>query len=539
MRCTFVAMGWENISVQCLSAILKANGHEVTLAYDQSLFDDKNYLCIPKIAKIFDMKKRVLHQVIESKPDLVAFSVMTTTYRWALDMAREIKKYLDVPIIFGGIHPSSVPEKVIREEPVDIVCVGEGEYALLELCNSIEQGEIDFAIKGMWFKTPGGKIIRNPMRPQIVNLDELPMVDKELFARHVPIKNYYLSVIARGCPFNCSYCSLSFEAKEWEKIGGKRFRERSVDSVIAELKRHKELYSYKWIDFRHSVMSASTHWIVDFCNKYKKDINVPFRIFWHPGLITEEAAFALKNANCHVVQLGLESYDEDIRNRILNRKVTTEQFHKAVNILEKYKLRYSLDYILGLPGQTEEELINFAEFLANLKYCYRVSSFMLQYLPQTDIIRYGLEHNQINETEIDRLEEGYHDTYMVDGSVSLNKEILRIMNSFRILYRLMSLSPPFLKKSLVRYRIYKAFRFLPPRLAILILDTLMGFRDMDGRTYAWNYLWWISKRFDASNPACMFRKLPEKKPIVLPKNRRFYPAKSSIPEGLPSKMQIG
>lgn len=529
MRCTFVAIGWENVSLQCLSAVLKANGHDVALAYDQSLFDDKNYLCIPTIAKIFDMKQRVVHQIIDSNPDLVAFSVMTTTYRWALDIAGEVKKYLDVPIIFGGIHPSSVPERVIQEDPVDIICVGEGEYALLELCNSIERGEIDFTIKNLWFKTPDRRIIRNPKRPQIANLDELPMVDKELFAKHVPIKNYYLSVIARGCPFTCSYCSLSFEAKEWEEIGGKRFRERSVDSVIAELKQHKELYKYKWIDFRHSVMSASTHWIVDFCNKYKKEIDVPFRIFWHPMLITEEAVYALKCAGCDVVQLGLESFDEHIRNHVLNRRMTDEQFHKAVELLEKYKLRYSLDYILGLPEQTEAELIHFAEFLSNLKSCYRVSSFMLQYLPQTEIIQHGLEHNLINENEVERLEEGFHDTYMVNGSVSLSKEKLRVMNSFRILYRLMFLLPPLLRKPLVKFKIYNAFRFFPSRLTILMLDIFMGFRDMDGRTYALNYLWWISKRFDRSSPSSTFRRLPKLEQIEAPKNRRFYPRAISIP----------
>ena len=501
MRCTFVAMGWENISLQALSAVLKANGHECALAYDQALFDDKNYLCIPLLARIFDMRERVVEEVVASKPDLVAFSVLATTYRWALDMAGRIKERIDVPIVFGGIHPSSIPERCIREDAVDIVCIGEGEEALLELCSSIERGEIDHAIKNLWFKTPGGEIIRNPRRPQIQNLDALPFPDKELFAPHVPLQNCYLAVVARGCPFACSYCSLSFEAQEWKKVGGRRFRLRSVDSVIRELKLNKERYNYKWVDFRHSVMADSTEWILEFCRRYKEEINLPFRIFWHPLLVTDEAAAALKEAGCSVVQVGLESYDEGIRSEILNRRMTNEQVERAVEILERHGLRYSLDYILGLPGQTEEELVRFAEFFAGLENCYRVSSFMLQYLPKTDIIRHGLENECLTERDVERLEEGYHDNYMVDGSVALDGERLRMMNSFRVLYRLMGLLPPRGRRLLVKAKAQRLFRYLPPRPIILMLDILMALRDLDGRTYIRNYLWWIGRRFDRSNSA--------------------------------------
>ena len=79
MKCVLVAIGWENIALQALSAMLKKHGHEVHLVYDQALFDDKNYLCIKWLSKIFDQKDLVLQRIIELKPDLVGLSAVTST----------------------------------------------------------------------------------------------------------------------------------------------------------------------------------------------------------------------------------------------------------------------------------------------------------------------------------------------------------------------------------------------------------------------------------------------------------------------------
>lgn len=494
-------MGWENISIEYLSAFLKQHNHKVSLAYEQSLFDDKNYLCIPLFEKLFRQEGNIIKQIIDTKPDLVAFSLMTVTYRWGLEIAKEVKKYLNVPIIFGGIHAISVPEKVIQERCVDIVCVGEGEYPLLDLCNSIEKGTMNYSIEGLWFKKNGGEIIKNPKRKPIENIDELPMPDKDLFAEVVPIKNYYLAVTNRGCPYACTFCSVSYEGKENIKVGGKSFRERSVDKVIEELKTNLGKYHYKWVDFRNSVLSASTDWTLEFCNKYKKEINKPFRIFSHPLLINEKVAIALRDAGCFAVQLGLESYDEHVRKNILNRRETNEQIHRALDILERHNVTYSLDYILGLPGQTEEELLNAAKLFSRLKYCYRISPFMIQYLPKLDLIKYGLDYNHLSSGDIKDIENGFHGNYMADGSIGRDKERLKLFNTYKIFFRLMSFMPLWMRSFFVRTKLFKIFHYLPLRPVLSVMDLSMVFRDYDARAYAQNYVWWFLKRFNKSHKA--------------------------------------
>lgn len=461
MRITFVVMGWENISVEYISAYLKKQGHEVCLAYEQALFDDKNYLCIPFAARILSQGSNIIKQVIDTKPDVIGFSVMAPTFQWAVGCASEIKKYLKVPVIFGGSHAIMCPEIVIAKSCVDIVCTGEGEIPLAQLLTAMEQKKTLEYVDGFWFKDEKGNVIKNKQAPLLADLDAMPFPDKDLFAPYVPIKNYYLASTSRGCPFNCTYCSVSYVTEiEKQQKNYKKVRERSVDSVIQELKINLQKYRFKWVDFRNSVFSPRTDWVLEFCEKYPREINLPFRIFGHPLLVNEKIAPALRDAKCFAVQMGLESYDPFVRNTVLKRYETNEQIHNAVAIFEKYKTTYSLDYILGLPHQKEEELKGAAEFFSRLKHCYRISPFMFSYLPKLEIVRYAVDNGFLDPAEVSRIEEGFHDNYMHKGS-GMQQTRRKTMETYKLLFRLMSFMPPLIRKMLYRSRIYFVFRFLP------------------------------------------------------------------------------
>lgn len=528
MRCVFVAIGWENIALQALSAMLKKHGHEVHLVYDQALFDDKNYLCIKSLAKIFDQKKLVLQRIIELEPDLVGFHVQTVQYREMRKLASELKKYYRTPVIFGGIHPHSAPDQMFLpdDNAVDIICLGEGEAPLLELCNSIDAGKIEYNIKNLWFRLEDGKLIKNEMRPMIKNIDDLPAIDKDLFAPHVPLDYSYLACPSRGCPYECTYCSLSFLAKEAKRLGGMRVRERSVDSLIEEIKTHVSKYNSEWIDFRQPVMSVSKKWTVEFFAAYKKEIGLPFRCFSHPLLINEPAVRAMKEAGCFAIQIGIECWDEEIRNKVLNRTDSNADIVEAINILEDVGQYYALDYILGLPRLpkkmdggsklqlTEEEtqasirreLLGFSKFLAPLKYCYRIAPFMIQYMPGTDLIQHGIDAGELNAKEVQRLEKGLHDNYMAAGSIVINPKRLRLLNGYRVMLRLMSFLPPWAKSLMLGLRLYKIFWLAPFRLFISVMDIMIAMRDWDATTYVKNYWWWFKKRFDKNYHLYMFKK---------------------------------
>jgi anaerobic magnesium-protoporphyrin IX monomethyl ester cyclase len=508
MRITFVMMGWENLSIQYISSYLKKEGHEVSLAYDQSLFDDKNYLSMPFLAQVFDQGNNIIKQTIDTQPDLICFSVMSVTHQWALNTAKEVKKHLDVPICFGGIHAIICPDEIIEKKQVDMVCLGEGEYALADLLTSLEKGAIDTTIKGFYFKLVDGEIIKNEKRGLIADMDEMPFPDKELFAPFIPIKNYYLAVTNRGCPFSCSYCSVSAQdAIEQELENFKKVRERSVDNVLEELRINKKKYNYKWIDFRNPVFSPSKDWILEFCEKYRKQIDLPFRIFSHPLLIREDTSVALKEAGCFAIQMGLESYDPNVRNKYLHRVETNEQINKAIKTMEKVGITYSLDYILNLPGQEEPELREVGKLFASLKHLYRVSPFLLTYLPKLKINEYAIEQGALDSSEEENINQGLQGSYMDIGS-DMSNDRRRLMETYKLFFRLMSFIPRWMKKFFYITKLYHIFYYLPYNFILRFFDLSMVVRDYDANAYAKNYWWWFMKRFNLNHPNSYFNNMP-------------------------------
>lgn len=190
MNVVFVCRGAESLGVEYLSSVLKEHGHQTALAFDPGLFGDKRYLNVSFLKRLLDSRVQLCQKIRSLEPDLVAFTVVTDFYRWACQVARWVKENLNVPVVFGGIHPTSLPHRVLDNNSVDFVIRGEGEYALLELVSSLEKGKVDTNIQNLCFRKNGEAVV-NPLRSLLENLDELPFPDKSLFERDIPIGPTY------------------------------------------------------------------------------------------------------------------------------------------------------------------------------------------------------------------------------------------------------------------------------------------------------------------------------------------------------------
>lgn len=494
MRITFVAMGSENISLEYVSAVLKKHGHQVSLAFDRALFNDKAYFPIPSLAKLFNYKSRLIKEIIDSKPDAIGFSVFADNYQWALEISTEIKKTLNILIIFGGIHPTTVPERVIDQEVVDIICLGEGEYPLLELANCIDKGEINYSIKNLWFKK-NGTIIKNAIRPLIDNLDDLPFPDKSLFEKIIPIRDYYLTVTSKGCIATCGYCSQNF-LQNWEKGKGKFLREKSVDKVIEELKYMKKRYNYKRVDIKNNVLSGSKNWTLEFAVKYKKEIGVPFRIMGHPRTIVPGTVKALKEAGLWHVQIGIESLNPRIRREFLLRYETNEEIMDALKAMDDAGVNYSVDYMVGLPGETEDDLIQALKLFAKCKNLVRASIFWLEYLPGVEITNIARRLGIINEFDIDKIEEGQQENYLSTGSVKKGKQMINLKN-YHLIFRMLPITPEPVINFILDHKLQKLFRYFPQTIILILVDVLVSFvvKDHYAIFAMKSYFWEIRRRF--------------------------------------------
>ncbi|MBU1626113.1 cobalamin-dependent protein, partial [bacterium] len=206
MNVVFVYAAFEQLGLEYISSFLKSKGHKTKLVFDPLLFAD-GYLDIPFLNKLFSYTDYVTDRVKNLNPDIVGISSVTDNYLWGCLTAANIKKKLDVPIVFGGIHSTSVPDRVIQNDFADFVVVGEGEYPLLDIVTRMETGGNLHDIPNVWSKK-NGLVIKNDVRDLIEDLNALPLPDKDLFFdESPPMADEYRIVTCHGaCPNQCTYC---------------------------------------------------------------------------------------------------------------------------------------------------------------------------------------------------------------------------------------------------------------------------------------------------------------------------------------------
>jgi len=322
-----------------LSSVLKEGGHETSLIYLQREPARDNFL----------------ERVAAVAPELMAFSSTTHQYPYVERCARWIKGSVpELCTVVGGIHPTLVPEETLANPAFDVVCVGEGEYPLLDMVTAMQEGRDIATTPNLWLRRRG-RVIKNPLRPLLANLDELPFPDRELFGFDQILANsdgWVDMMVGRGCPYQCSYCCNPALRERFEGLG-KYVRFRSVDNVLAEIRFLARRYDVKTLNFQDDVFTLDREWTVQFSEAYGKEFDVPFWINTRIERINdEEMIAALARAGCLGVRIGIESGNEALRTRILKRRMSNDEIRHAFALLRQYGLSVYTCNMLGIPGET-------------------------------------------------------------------------------------------------------------------------------------------------------------------------------------------
>ncbi|MCK4325645.1 B12-binding domain-containing radical SAM protein [bacterium] len=462
MKIVFIHSEDESLGIEYLSSLLKKHGHETAMIFDPRMGNwasgkDSTW------GRLF--KDELVREVILSRPDLVGFSVSTESYQRALEMARALKSRLEVPIIFGGIHPTSIPEEVLKNDCVDMVCLGEGEGAMLDLANSLDEGKENTDIENIWFKR-NSQIIKNRIRPPIEDLDFLPFPDKELFAQKLPGSlrhTTYLIITSRGCPFACTFCSNNILKKLYR--GYKYLRKRSIENVIEELIWAKRQYAFKRVSFMDDVFVTESAWLNDFIDCYAREIKVPFSCFLHPQFVSKDTIRLLKEGGCFWLKIGIQSASEKTRKKLLKRPETNEQIIKIAAWCHKVRVNFSVDHIFNIPFEgvkEQEEALSFYNRLRPIG----INTFGLMYFPKTEIIESAQEARLLSEKDVEAINQG---KLFVSSNISgfLGKDILhsgRRNYNFAFLFSLLPLLPQRLMNYMIRRKWYR----IPFRIPLLV-----------------------------------------------------------------------
>jgi radical SAM superfamily enzyme YgiQ (UPF0313 family) len=365
---------YEPQGIMHLSSALKAAGHQVELAV--ATHQDP-----VQVAREF-------------RPDVAGYSVITGSQRYYLELNRRLKTA--IPGLFsvvGGPHPTFFPEMVAREG-VDGICRGEGEAALVDLVEALAAGGPPAVLElDNWSFRRNGATITNPVRPYVVDLDALPFPDRALVYERDPIAarskiKHFLT--GRGCPYNCTYC---FNHALSEIYGGKgrRFRQRSVDTVLEEVGWVRDHYPLEFVVFVDDTFVLSREWLSEFAEKYPRRIGLPFFCNTRANLVTEEQVRLLKAAGCHSVSMGIETGSDSLRNDLLKRHMSQAQILEAARLIREGGLHFTTTNMIGLPTSTLEDDFETLELNIRARPSY-AHVFIFQPYPRTELGEFTREH---------------------------------------------------------------------------------------------------------------------------------------------------
>lgn len=312
-----------------------------------------------------DVVEAFARLVAEYRPHLVGLSSIEVTHALGLRLLGAIRD-TGIPTIVGGPYATFAPELCLREDCIDMVCVGEGEAALVELCQAMRSGGDVTGIGNIWLKHEG-KVIRNPVRAPIA-LDTLPDQDWTVYDRRRFWKPMggRISVTGtfemnRGCPYTCTFCINSGFDKLYGHHGG-YYREQDVDRLVDEMARKKEQYNLAYVYLvAESFLTTTRSRVERFGRLYREKVGLPFWVEARPESITVDKVDLLHEIGCEGISVGVESGNAHLRQTMLGRNVSDRTIVKAFELLRETGIRVSANNIIGFPTETREMIFDTIE----------------------------------------------------------------------------------------------------------------------------------------------------------------------------------
>ncbi|MBQ4123157.1 B12-binding domain-containing radical SAM protein [bacterium] len=400
--------------IRYLANYLLKNGFEPTICFVKT--SPTNPSSISK------KEKELLKELIEKNDFLfIGLSILSSyTLSEVIKVNNMIREHYNIPVVWGGVYPSLMPEDCAKY--CDILIKGEGELALLELANTIRNGQDWKNIQNVCYYDENGNYHENKLRPLVENLDEIgyPLIsdkhmyliegnkifneDPQLNSNFPQNWESYELTTTRGCPFGCSYCSSS-KIREIYKGNGKFFRFRSVDNVIKELTEAIEKNpNIKEIRFWDEVFTTNKEWIEEFSKKYKEKIGLRFVTWGHPLLIEKETMEMLVDAGLRRIIVGFQSGSPHVRNEIFKRPESNEQIIEASKILSSFpELEVYYDLIICHILENISELKETFDLCMKLSAPFGLQIHGLSFLPKTDIIQTMINDGLYTEDELNNI----------------------------------------------------------------------------------------------------------------------------------------
>ena len=418
---SYKAMGPFHIGIAALIARLRQGGHQCLFFHLLGDVAEAEYAAFLR----------------ENKPEVVAFSVTTNALPHLAPLATVARQNSNATIICGGVHPTLCPDDVIAIKGIDAVCRGEGEEALLELCHRLQGGKDISDIPSLWVKgVEKGEIYKNPLRPLCQDLDTLPFPDRQVFpyANSFDLKFMKRGVFmaSRGCPYNCSYCCSPTMKQLY---GGKKYiRFRSVDNLLEEVETVVRGFpQIEYNVFHDDLLPMKKDWFHDFTREYARRIGLPFEMNCHPSLMDDDIARMAKAAGCALIRFGIESGNERLRRKVLNRHVSNGRIIAAFQCCDRAGIQTLSYNMVGVPFEARKHVLDTIKLNARVKpVVVHVSTFYPY--PGTKAYEICQREGLLSHRYTDSF---YEDSVLEQKSIS-SQQLRSLRERFQLLVRLYS-----------------------------------------------------------------------------------------------------
>ena len=319
-------------------------------------------------------------------PDVVITSIVEDNYRYATHLLKIVKSVdKNIITVAGGSTPTVVPKIVMENPYIDYVIQGEGEEAIVELCDALQHGEYVGYIQNLWWRDSQGNIWNNFVRP-FIDMNKLPIQNLSFWDNRHFMKPYAGKVyksgyveLSRGCMNKCTYC-INHTLQSCLSEAGKYCRRKSVSKLIEEVKVYKSQYGIERIFFTDdNFLFMPTRILEEFVEVWK-EVGLPYWINTTAETINNTRLDFLKESGCDGISIGVESGSEWLRTNILNRKTKNSTIIDTFELIHKYGIRTSSNIMMGFPGESEYNLFESISLLKTIEPKAMDVSFVTPYM---------------------------------------------------------------------------------------------------------------------------------------------------------------
>ena len=328
--------------------------------------------------------------------DIAPSLICLSTRSFAYDICKRLfpkikKKFSKIPIVAGGWGPTLEPEKFL--EFSDFVCFGEGEKAIVSICEALRKERSLEEVPNLIYHKKN-QLLRNKVKYAISveELNKLPFPDFSVDKKYLITgnklhlgKNFYNTKVydcfaTRGCPLNCTYCLSSKYSIIYKKYSGKacpKIRLRDINVVLEEIRQAK-VRGAKMIRIKDEVFPINSKWLQEFIVRYPKEIGLPFFAYLRPEFHDVDTIRGLKEAGLFTTMVGIQSGAKQIRTEIYKRKLPKAKIIEFARVLHRLNIQYTYHFIYRNPFERENHLEESLEFTYRLPYS---SSFIYKLEP--------------------------------------------------------------------------------------------------------------------------------------------------------------